>query len=113
MAEKNEHDAPMIQLPPIGLNIDTTNLDEVIEKMEKINQLSSKITNIVPIDDFLLKQSEVAVVLGVNQGTVSKLIKSGHLKGLKLGSMKVRKKELDRFMQHLEVSGEQVDEIYS
>lgn len=91
---KNDSSTPVIKLPTIGLNIDVSNLDEIIEKMEKINLLSSKITNVVPIDDYLLKQSEVAVILGINVVTVGKLIKRGYLKGLKLGSLKIRKKNL-------------------
>ncbi len=102
-----------IMLSQIGLDIDVTNLDEVIEKMEKINKLSEKVTTIVPIDDYLLKQSEVAVILGINQVTVGKLIKSGYLRGLKLGNTKVRKKELDRFMKYMEESGDQLEGIYS
>ena len=111
---KNEsNQQPLFMLPKVGIDIDITSLDEVIEKMEKINSLASKITNIVPIDDYLLKTSEVALVLGVNVGTVGKLIKSGHLKSLKLGSYKIRKKELDRFMIYMESENINLDEIYS
>lgn len=111
MSENNQQ--PLFKLPKVGLDIDISSLDEVIEKMEKINSLSSKITNIVPIDDYLLKTSEVAVILGINVGTVGKLIKSGHLKSLKLGSYKIRKKELDRFMVYMENGNINLDEIYA
>jgi excisionase family DNA binding protein len=104
---------PVISLPPIGLNIDVSNLDEIIDKMKTINDLSSKVTNVVPVDDYLLKQSEVAKILGINQVTVGRLIKNGHLKGIKLGSTKVRKKEVDRFMHFLEETGESLEDIYS
>ncbi len=108
--EKNKN---AFMLPQIGLDIDVSNLDEVIVKMEKINKLSEKITTIVPIDDYLLKQSEVATILGINIGTVGKLIKAGYLRGLKLGNTKVRKKELDRFMKYMEESGDTLEGIYS
>lgn len=101
-----------MNIPPISLNIDSNNLDEIILKMEKINQLSTKVTAIVPIDDYLLKQSDVATILGVNAVTVGKLIKKGYLKSLKLGNIKVRKKEVDRFMNYLEQSGESLENIY-
>jgi len=110
MKEDRNH---AISLPPIGLNIDVTNLDDIIDKMRTINDLSSKVTNVTPIDDYLLKQSEVAKILGINQVTVGKLIKKGHLRGIKLGSTKVRKKEVDRFMQSLEETGETFEDIYS
>ena len=112
MNQKNPIERPSITLPPIDLNIDVSNLDEIIKKMEKINLLSSNTTNVVPIDDYLLKQSEVAKILCVNQVTVGKLIKFGHLKALKLGSIKIRKKEVDRFMKYLEESGAPIEDIY-
>ncbi len=102
-----------LMLPQIGLDIDVSNLDEIIKKMEMINTLSEKVTTVVPIDDYLLKQSEVATILGINIGTVGKLIKAGYLRGLKLGNTKVRKKELDRFMKYMEESGDTLDGIYS
>lgn len=111
MAEGNAQ--PMIQIPTIGLNIDVENIDEIIRKLEKVNELSSKILNLVPLDDYLLKLSDVAAVLGVNTGTVGKIVKSGHLKALKLGCMKVRKKELERFMRHIEKTGLSMDDICS
>lgn len=109
MSEKNGQ--AMIQIPTIGLNIDVENIDEIIEKLEKVNELSSKVTHLVPMDDYLLKISDVASVLGVNTGTVGKLVKSGHLKALKIGCMKVRKKELERFMIHVESTGFSLDDI--
>ncbi len=109
MTNKN----PALILPSIGLDIDVSNLDEIIEKMKTINDLSSKVTNITPVDDYLLKQSEVAKILGINQVTVGKLIKKGYLKAIKLGNTKVRKKEVDRFMQYLENTGESLEDVYS
>lgn len=107
------NEQPMIQIPTIGLNIDVENIDAIIKKLEKVNELSSNIANMVPMDDYLLKLSEVASILGVNTVTVGKLVKSGHLKVLKLGCMKVRKKELERFMIHFEESGLSMDDIYA
>jgi excisionase family DNA binding protein len=43
--------------------------------------------------------SEVAKILKCNKNTVYALIKSGQLRGLKLGRMKVSTFELDAFMQ--------------
>jgi len=106
MAEGNQ-----IMIPALGLEFDVKNLDEVINKMERIEKLSSKIMNIEPIDDYLLKLSDVAKVLGVNINTVGKLVNSGKLKSLNIGCRKVRKKELDRFMQEAESSGLTLEEL--
>ena len=105
------NDAPMISIPPIELNIDVANLDEVITKLERVNHLVSKVTNIEPIDDYLIKLSDVATVLGMNVAAVSKLIKSGQLRAVKLGCMKVRKKELDRFMIYAEERGLTLEDL--
>lgn len=102
---------PMINIPPIGLNIDVSNLDEVIVKLERINDLSHDVTNLVPLDDYLLKVSEVAQILGVNAGAVNKIIKAGYLKVLKLGCTKIRKKELERFMLYAEETGLSLDQM--
>ena len=104
-------DTPMINIPPIGLNIDVQNLDEVITKLERVNHLVAKVTNIEPIDDYLIKLSDVATILGINVATVSRLVKAGELKALKLGCLKVRKKELDRFMIYAEEIGLTLDDL--
>ncbi|MFC3802841.1 helix-turn-helix domain-containing protein [Cohnella sp. GCM10012308] len=43
--------------------------------------------------------SEVAKVLGVNPNAVYELIKHGHIKALKLGSLKVSTFELEDFLR--------------
>ncbi len=102
---------PIIEIPPIGLNIEVSNLDEIIEKLEKANSLASKLINKEPFDDYLIKVSDAATILGVNAASVNKLIKAGALRALKLGCTKIRKKELDRFMQEAESSGLTLEEL--
>ncbi|KAB8126936.1 helix-turn-helix domain-containing protein [Gracilibacillus oryzae] len=43
--------------------------------------------------------TEVSKLLGVNKNRVYDLIKAGHLKGLKLGALKVTSFELEAFLQ--------------
>jgi|LGVF01.2.fsa_nt_gb predicted DNA-binding protein (UPF0251 family) len=107
MAEQNG----MIQIPPIALNIDIENIDEILKKLERVNLLVSEIKNIEPIDDYCLKISEVASILGINQNAVKKLVNAGQLKALKIGCTKVRKKELDRFMVYAEESGLTLEDL--
>ena len=47
----------------------------------------------------LLEVAEIAKLLKCNKAFVYKLIKSGHLQGLKLGRMKVSTIELEDFMR--------------
>lgn len=47
---------------------------------------------------YLLTVKEVSKILKVNVSFVYELINKGHLKALKLGSMKVTNVELDRFI---------------
>ncbi|MFJ7971276.1 helix-turn-helix domain-containing protein [Psychrobacillus sp. NPDC096389] len=47
----------------------------------------------------LLEVAEIAKLLKCNKAFVYKLIKSGHLKGLKLGRMKVSTIELEDFIR--------------
>lgn len=47
----------------------------------------------------LLEVSEVAKILKCNKNTVYEQIKSGQLKGLKLGRMKVTTMELEDYMR--------------
>ena len=98
-------------LPHIGFDIDINNLDIVINKLEKITELASNISTITPIDDYLLKLSDVANVMGVNITTVNKIVKSGKLRVLKIGCTKVRKKELDRFLAYAEESGLTLEDL--
>ncbi len=84
--------------------------DFIIEVASVINNQSKK-TNIVEsqpiilnkkIDTELLTVSEVASKLKVNTDYVYSLIKSGNLLALKLGSLKIRSTELDRFLKYAE-----------
>lgn len=47
----------------------------------------------------LLTIKEVATRLRVNKNAVYNLIKTGHITALKLGSLKIVDKELDRFIE--------------
>lgn len=49
--------------------------------------------------EYLYTVKEVSQILKVNTNMVYKLINTGHLTGLKLGSMKVTKFELLRFLK--------------
>ena len=107
MAETNG----FIQIPPIGLNIDIENIDEVITKLQRVNELVSKVINVEPIEDYLIKLSDVASLLGINQRSVNKLVNAGQLRVLKIGCLKVRKKELERFLVHAEQTGLSLDDL--
>ena len=49
--------------------------------------------------------AEVARRLKVNRNTVYRLIKEGRLKAVRLGSLKVRSKALEEFLDNLEELG--------
>ena len=49
----------------------------------------------------LLTVSEVAKQLKVNRNFVYKLIKDGELKAVKIGSIKVRKTDLDEYVERM------------
>lgn len=49
-------------------------------------------------DDLIFTVPEVAKILKVEQCTVRNLIKKGYLQALKLGRLKVRKVEIERFL---------------
>lgn len=53
-------------------------------------------------EDYLLPISEVAERLRTNKNYVYELINKGLLKALKLGSMKVRNSEINRFLKESE-----------
>lgn len=84
--------------------------DFIIEVASIINNQSKKANNIQgqpiilnnKIDTELLTVSEVARKLKVNTDYVYSLIKSGNLRALKLGSLKIRSTELDRFLKYAE-----------
>lgn len=54
------------------------------------------------MDNRLLTVAEVSNVLRINKNAVYKLIKAGYIKALKLGSIKVTTRELDRFINEAE-----------
>lgn len=57
-----------------------------------------KIT-IEPLENTLYTVEEVSTVIKTNVNYVYDLIKAGHLQPLKLGRLKVRKSELERFLK--------------
>lgn len=71
---------------------------------ENLKYLILKITSIANINNFpkepieLLTIQEVSRKLKVNKNSVYSLIRKGHLQALKLGSLKVTSKELERFI---------------
>lgn len=52
-----------------------------------------------PPENTLYTILEVSAVIKTNTNYVYDLIKAGHLEALKLGNMKVRKSELERFLK--------------
>ena len=52
-------------------------------------------------DDIVYTISEVSKLLKVNRNFVYELIKSGKLKAIKIGSLKVRKKDLHEYLDNL------------
>ncbi len=71
---------------------------------ENLKDLILKITSIANTSNFpkepieLLTIQEVSRKLKVNKNSVYSLIRKGHLQALKLGSLKVTSKELERFI---------------
>lgn len=53
----------------------------------------------------LLSVSEVAKLLKVNRNFVYKLIKDGELEAVKIGSIKVRRDALDRYIERKAYNG--------
>ena len=53
-------------------------------------------------DKILYTVKEVAIIFGVNVHVVYDLIKNGLLPALKLGSLKIRKKSLESFLEKYE-----------
>lgn len=49
----------------------------------------------------LLTVTEVAKILKVNRNFVYKLIKDGELKAVKIGSIKVREKDLNTYIERM------------
>lgn len=55
-----------------------------------------------PLENTLYTVDEVATVIKTNVNYVYSLIKSGHLEALKLGRLKIRKSEVERFLKEAE-----------
>lgn len=53
----------------------------------------------INMDDLIFTVPEAAKILKVEQETVRNLIKNGYLQALKLGRLKIRKVEIERFLQ--------------
>ncbi len=89
----------VIEMPEIPIMF--SGLDEALEKLERIKRISNSISPICStFEDYLYTVSEVAKILRMNTNSVYQLINSGHLKALKLGKLKVRKTELEKFLDH-------------
>lgn len=54
------------------------------------------------MEDYLLSVAEVAERLKTNKNFIYVLIKKGFLRPLKIGSMKIRNTEINRFLQEFE-----------
>lgn len=54
------------------------------------------------IDRPLLTVAQAAKLLQTDERNVRALLKSGRLRGLRIGAMKIRRKELDRFLEAFE-----------
>lgn len=91
-----------LQIPYESLKSILLDLNSMIPKNtsnESISSYSEVIIERNP-DMELLTISEVAKRLKVNRNTVYNLIHTGNLTALKLGSLKVTYKELDRFINY-------------
>lgn len=90
------------------MNIEVAPIEHLIKEIvrrcenknetKNINHITIKIENNIKDDLMLFTVSEVAKRLKINKSAVYELIKQGHLKGLKLGSMKVTAAELESFL---------------
>lgn len=58
----------------------------------------------------LLNVSEVSKILKVNKNKVYELVRTGHLKALKIGSLKVSSEEVERFIR--ENTGKDLSNVY-
>ncbi|MFA5528847.1 MAG: helix-turn-helix domain-containing protein [Peptostreptococcales bacterium] len=52
-----------------------------------------------PLENTLYTIPEVATIIKTNNNYVYDLVKAGHLEALKLGRIKIRKSELERFLK--------------
>jgi len=56
----------------------------------------------VIVEDYLLSVTETSKRLDTSRNAIYELINNGYLKALKLGSLKVRNSEINRFLQEYE-----------
>ena len=91
-----------LQIPYENLQSILLDLNSMISKNTPNESLSSYREVIIERNPNmeLLTISEVAKRLKVNKNTVYNLIRTGNLTALKLGSLKVTYKELDRFIDY-------------
>jgi len=54
------------------------------------------------MEDFLLSVADASKRLDSSRNAVYELINNGYLKALKLGSLKIRNSEINRFLQEFE-----------
>lgn len=59
-----------------------------------------RLTNIY--NDILLSVPQAAFLMHTDVNRVRQLIKTGHIKALKLGELKIRRAEIDRFLKEAE-----------
>ena len=79
------------------------NEDDLKKLMSYINITQSTIVNhnksIQPDDDYLLTVTEASELLKVSRNVVSDLIKKNYITALRLGSLKIRHKEILNFLE--------------
>lgn len=54
---------------------------------------------VIQLEEYLYTVPETSKILKVEQKTVRDLIRKGYLQALKLGRLKIRKAEIERFLQ--------------
>lgn len=92
-----------IEIPIVPFPFDFSGLDEALEKMEQLSRMSKEVQLVrTPAEDHLYTVAEVATIFKTNANTVYKLIDKGLLTCLKLGSFKIRKKEVESFLERME-----------
>lgn len=82
--------------------INTLITDTLSKKIVKGVKQSVKAVALSADDDQLLTLPEVADLLGINNDAVYALVRSGELQALKLGSRKVRRGTLRKYLAKLE-----------
>lgn len=61
------------------------------------------------MENYVYSIPEVSKILKTDKGTVYKLAKTGHLRAMRLGSLKVSKYELERFLR--EYAGKDLNDL--